>query len=65
MEDLKIKRHRNEIKTKLQKEYPALTDNDLTFTHEKENEWVGRIERRLGNDKRERIVNRIKTPGRF
>lgn len=65
MDDLKIKGNWNEIKESLQKEYPELTDGDLTFTLGKENELVGRIERRLGKDKRERIVNRIKTLGRF
>ncbi len=65
MEDLKIKGNWKEIKEQLKTEYPSLTNDDLTFTLGKENELVGRIERRLGKDKRDRIVNRIKTLGRF
>ena len=65
MENLKIKGNWEEIKAQLKKEYPSLTNDDLTFTLGKENELVGRIERRLGKDKKDRIVDRIKTLGRF
>ena len=65
MEDLKIKGNWNDIKDVIKKEYPALTNDDLDFVHGKENELVGRIESRLGKEKRERIVDRIKTLSRF
>ena len=65
MEDLKIKGNWKEIKDVIKKEYPTLTNDDLEFVHGKENELVGRIESRLGKEKRERIVDRIKTLSRL
>lgn len=38
----------NEKKKRLQKEYPDLTDRDLSYIEGKETELFGRIERRLG-----------------
>lgn len=61
MEDFKIKGNWPRIREDLKKEFPELNDNDLDFTIDGENEMVGRIERRLGRRKRERIVNRIIT----
>ena len=61
MEELKIKNEDwDRIKKALKKEYPQLTEADLDFTTGKENELVGRIQSRLGGEKRERIVDKIK-----
>lgn len=61
MKDFKISGNWDKIKEDLRKDYPELTDNDLSFTIDGENELLGRIERRLGRRKRERIVDRIIT----
>ena len=61
MKEFKITGDWERIKENLKKEYPALTDTDLAFDFGKEDELLGRIERRLGGEKRERIMDRIKT----
>ena len=40
---------RNEVK--LKQKYGQLTDDDLSFTQEKEDELLGRLQRRLGKSK--------------
>jgi hypothetical protein len=61
MENFKIRGDWNRMREDLKKEYPELTDTDLDFTLDGETELIGRIERRLGRKKRERIVDRINT----
>jgi uncharacterized protein YjbJ (UPF0337 family) len=50
---LEIKGNWNEIKGKLKQKYGQLTDDDLIFAHGKEDELLGRIQKRLGGDKEE------------
>ena len=61
MNDLKIKGNWKEKKGKLKQKYAELTDQDLTYTEGKEEELVGRIQKRLGTtkDKARRIINEI------
>lgn len=53
MNELKIKGTWNEAKGKLKQKYGELTDDDLTFAEGKEDELVGRIQKRLGKTKDE------------
>ena len=57
MNDLKIKGNWNETKGKLRQKYGELTDDDLQFSEGKEEELVGRLQKKLGKDKDE--VRRI------
>ncbi len=50
---LKIKGNWNELKGKLKQSYAKLTDNDLLFVEGKEDEMLGRLEKRLGKTKEE------------
>jgi len=45
---LKIRGNWNELKGKLKQKYANLTDDDLLFTEGKEDELLGRLEKRLG-----------------
>jgi len=53
MNNLKIKGSWNEVKGKLKQKYADLTDNDLMFAEGKEDELLGRLQRRLGKTKDE------------
>ena len=48
MNDLRIKGNWNLIKGKLKQAYGDLTDDDLAYVEGKDDELVGRIQRRLG-----------------
>jgi len=48
---LQIKGNWNEVKGKLKQKYGQLTDDDLTFAQGKEDELLGRLQKRLGQDK--------------
>lgn len=50
---LKIKGNWNELKGKLKQKYAKLTDDDLLFVEGKEDELVGRLEKKLGQTKEE------------
>jgi uncharacterized protein YjbJ (UPF0337 family) len=59
MNKFTIKGNWNEVKGKLKQKYGQLTDDDLIFTEGKEDELLGRLEKRLGTSKdqlREEIV---------
>jgi uncharacterized protein YjbJ (UPF0337 family) len=45
---LQMKGSWNEIKGKLKQKYGQLTDDDLTFAEGKEEELLGRLQKRLG-----------------
>jgi len=45
---LKIKGNWDELKGKLKQKYAKLTDDDLLFVEGKENELLGRLEKKLG-----------------
>lgn len=55
MNSLKLKGTWNEAKGKLKQKYGELTDNDLMFAEGKEDELVGRLQKRLGKTKDEII----------
>jgi len=48
MTTLNLKGNWNELKGKLKQQYGQLTDDDLTFAEGKEDEMLGRIQKRLG-----------------
>jgi uncharacterized protein YjbJ (UPF0337 family) len=51
--NLQIKGSWNEVKGKLKQKYGQLTDDDLTFAEGKEDELLGRLQKRLGRTKDE------------
>jgi uncharacterized protein YjbJ (UPF0337 family) len=53
MDRLAIKGSWNEAKGKLKQKYASLTDDDLTFIEGKEDELLGRLQKRLGKTKEE------------
>lgn len=59
MSNLDFKGSWNELKGKLKQEYGELTDDDLTYVEGKEDELLGRIQKRLGK-KREEIAAELK-----
>jgi len=48
---MNLKGNWNEIKGKLKQKYGQLTDDDLTFAQGKEDELLGRLQKRLGKSK--------------
>jgi uncharacterized protein YjbJ (UPF0337 family) len=50
---LQMKGNWNEVKGKLKQKYGQLTDDDLAFADGKEDELLGRIQKRLGRTKDE------------
>ncbi len=50
---LKIKGNWDELKGKLKQKYAKLTDDDLLFVEGKENELLGKLEKKLGQTKEE------------
>jgi len=53
MNTTEIKGNWNELKGKLKKKYAILTDNDLIFEDGREDELLGRLQKRLGKTKSE------------
>lgn len=53
MTTLNLKGNWNELKGQLKQKYGQLTDDDLTFAEGKEEELLGRIQKRLGKNKDE------------
>ena len=51
--NLQMKGSWNEVKGKLKQKYGQLTDNDLAFAEGKEDELLGRLQKRLGRTKDE------------
>lgn len=51
MTKMNFKGNWNEIKGKLKQKYGQLTDDDLTFAEGKEDELLGRLQKRLGKSK--------------
>jgi uncharacterized protein YjbJ (UPF0337 family) len=50
---LQLKGSWNEVKGKLKQKYGQLTDDDLMFAEGKEDELLGRLEKRLGRTRDE------------
>jgi uncharacterized protein YjbJ (UPF0337 family) len=53
MTNLQFKGNWNEVKGKLKQKYGQLTDDDLAFAEGKEDELLGRLQKRLGRSKEE------------
>jgi uncharacterized protein YjbJ (UPF0337 family) len=53
MTNLQFKGSWNEVKGKLKQKYGQLTDDDLAFAEGKEDELLGRLQKRLGKSKEE------------
>lgn len=53
MNDLNIKGNWNEKKGKLKQQFSKLTDDDLQFVEGKEEELLGRLQKKLGKSKDE------------
>jgi uncharacterized protein YjbJ (UPF0337 family) len=51
MTTLKLKGQWNEIKGKLKQKYGQLTDDDLLFAEGKDDEMLGRLQKKLGRTK--------------
>ena len=51
MTKLEFKGNRNETKGKLKQKYCQLTDDDLAFSEGKDDELLGRLEKKLGRAK--------------
>lgn len=43
----------NEVKGKMKKEYGDLTDDDLMYEEGKQDEWLGRMQQKIGKTKHE------------
>jgi uncharacterized protein YjbJ (UPF0337 family) len=53
MNKLQFKGSWNEIKGKLKQSYGSLTDDDLAFAEGKDDELLGRLQKKLGKTKEE------------
>lgn len=53
MNNLELKGNWNQIKGKLKQKYGQLTEDDLSFAEGKEDELIGRIQKKLGKTKEE------------
>ncbi len=58
MSKLKIKGNWNEMKGKLKQKYSALTDDDLMYAEGKEDELIGKLQKKL-NLGREEVENEL------
>lgn len=55
MNRLKFKGNWNEVQGKLKQKYGELTDDDLAFVEGKEDELLGRLQKKTGRKKEELI----------
>lgn len=53
MDKLNLKGNWNVVKGKLKQKYGDLTDDDLTYVEGKEDEFFGRIQKKLGKSREE------------
>jgi uncharacterized protein YjbJ (UPF0337 family) len=53
---LKLKGNWNELKGKMKQHYGQLNDDDLTYEDGKDDEWLGRIQKKLGKTKEDTIA---------
>ncbi|MCD6066894.1 MAG: CsbD family protein [Bacteroidetes bacterium] len=49
--ELKLKGNWNELKGKIKQQYGQLTDDDLVYEEGKDDELVGRIQKKIGKTK--------------
>ncbi|MDZ7741135.1 MAG: general stress protein CsbD [Bacteroidota bacterium] len=61
MDKLNFSKNINSVRERLKARYPTLTESDLEYTEGEEDAFLGRIEKRLGGNKRQEIINLIKT----
>jgi uncharacterized protein YjbJ (UPF0337 family) len=61
MNELKFKGSWNKVKGKLKEKYGELTDDDLQYTEGKEDQLIGRLQKKLGKSKDEvrRIISNV------
>jgi uncharacterized protein YjbJ (UPF0337 family) len=53
MNNLQFKGSWNEMKGKLKQKYAQLTDDDLTYTEGKDDELIGKLQKKLGKSREE------------
>ena len=58
MDKLKVKGNWNVIKGKIKQKYADLSDDDLTYVEGKENELLGRLQKKTGKA-REELIDEI------
>jgi uncharacterized protein YjbJ (UPF0337 family) len=58
MDTLRIKGNWHQLKGKIKQKYPNLTDEDLMFVEGKEDDLLGRIQRKTGKS-RDEVVSFI------
>jgi uncharacterized protein YjbJ (UPF0337 family) len=63
MDTLRIKGNWNQMKGKIKEKYPDLTDDDLMFVTGKEDDLLGRIQRKTGKS-RDEVVSYINSINR-
>jgi uncharacterized protein YjbJ (UPF0337 family) len=63
MDTLRIKGNWNQMKGKIKQKYPDLTDDDLMFVTGREDELLGRIQRKTGKS-RDEVVSYINSINR-
>lgn len=57
---LKLKGTWNEVKGKIKQKYAVLTDNDLVYEEGKEDELIGRLQKKTGKTK-EQVIDWIES----
>lgn len=62
MDKLEIKGNWNELKGKMKKAHADLTDDDLKYEEGKDDEFVGRLQKKLGKTKDE-VISWIRSLG--
>ena len=63
MDTLRIKGNWNQMKGKIKQKYPDVTDDDLLFVAGKEDDLLGRIQRKTGKS-RDEVVSYINSINR-
>ena len=63
MDTLRIKGNWNQMKGKIKQKYPDLTDDDLLFVAGKEDDLLGRIQRKTGKS-RDEVISYINSINR-
>ncbi|MDV3309289.1 MAG: CsbD family protein [Cyclobacteriaceae bacterium] len=60
MDKLNLKGNWNVVKGKLKQKYGDLTDDDLPYVEGKEDEFIGRLQKRIGKS-REEIIEELRS----
>lgn len=58
--ELKLKGNWNELKGKMKQQYAQLTDDDLTYEEGKDDEFIGRVQQKIGKTK-EQVIKWIES----